>query len=280
MTPSAAPGLWMDVLGVGLCGPGLPTWAQALPILRGDAPHLHEATVVAPPARLPATERRRAGVIIKVSINAADEALAQSGLQAGDIATVFSASEGDGKNCHELCEALALPDRLVSPTRFTNSVHNAAAGYWHIATKSMAPSTSLCALDASFGEGLMEAALQAHARQGPVMLVVGDQPYPQPLHTTRPLVDAMAVALILAPAGTTTASAAKPLTRWGLAWSTAASPVTTCSEPSLESLRQALPSARGLPLLQRLANATATPPRASMPAIVLSCQDDTTVTIA
>jgi hypothetical protein len=280
MTTRAAPGLWVDVLGVGLCGPGLPTWSQALPILRGDAPHSHEPTVVAPPARLPATERRRAGVIIKVSINAADEALAQSGLQAADIATVFSASEGDGKNCHDLCEALALPDRLVSPTRFTNSVHNAAAGYWHIATKSMAPSTSLCALDASFGEGLMEAALQAHARQGPVMLVVGDQPYPQPLHATRPLVDAMAVALILAPADCATSKTAKPLARWGLAWSTSASAVTSCSDPSLESLRRALPSARGLPLLQRLAHATDTPPHASTAAIVVACQDNTTVSIA
>ena len=56
---------------------------------------------------------------------------------AATLATVFSASGADGHNCHALCEQLATDDRQLSPTRFHNSVHNAAAGYWSVATGAM-----------------------------------------------------------------------------------------------------------------------------------------------
>src|SRR5207244_3501491 len=98
---------------------------------------------IAAPARLAPNERRRAGTIVKCALAVADEACAGAGLEPAALATVFSSSSGDPANCHALCEALATPERLVSPTRFTNSVHNASAGYWHIATASRAPSTSL-----------------------------------------------------------------------------------------------------------------------------------------
>ena len=166
------------------------------------------------------------------------------------MATVFSASEGDGRNCHEICEALASSDRLISPTRFTNSVHNAPAGYWHIATHGMAASTSLCAYDASFAMGLLEAALQAQPHgAAPVMLVVADAPYPEPLHATRPLPDAMAIAMVLAPAGT-----ARSQARLGIQTrSIQAGERTRASTPELDALSRALPVARGLLLLEAIA---------------------------
>ena len=243
LTPNA---LTVHVLGIGLAAPGLDGWTTARAVLCGESPYVPAPTLVPAPQRLPATERRRAGTIIKVSINVADAAMAMSGLGTA-LATVFSASEGDGKNCHDLCEALALPDRMLSPTRFTNSVHNAAAGYWHIATHSMAASTSLCAYDASFAEGLMEAALQACSSQRPVLLVVSDQPYPEPLHSTRPLPDAMGLAMVLSPDRRPNALGALTLT-----YDAQATP-TPCAIETLESLRLALPSARGLPLLEALA---------------------------
>jgi Beta-ketoacyl synthase, N-terminal domain len=238
--------LTIHVLGVGVAAPGLPDWPSAQAVLRGEAPYAPAPTAVPAPQRLPATERRRAGVIIKVSINVADEALAHSGLTA-NMPTVFSASEGDGKNCHELCEALASSDRALSPTRFTNSVHNAAAGYWHIATHSMAASTSVCAFDASFAAGLMEAALQAVTGQQPVLLVVADQPYPQPLHGTRQLTDACGVAMVLS--GVPSPNAVATLT---LSFDADAAP-TVCTDAALEAVALALPAARGLALLERLA---------------------------
>ena len=55
-------------------------------------------------------------------------------------------------------------ERELSPTRFHNSVHNAPAGYWSIATQSREPSTSLCRDDESFQAALLEAAAASRDR--------------------------------------------------------------------------------------------------------------------
>lgn len=230
-----------DILGIGLLGPGLADWASGAALLRDTAQWLPATTVVPPPQRLPATERRRAGAVVKASIVVADQAIAAAGLDPRTLATVFSSSTGEPSNCHALCEALAAPERMVSPTRFTNSVHNAPGGYWHIAVQGMAPSTSLAAFDASFGAGLLEALAQVAASQAPVLLVVADVPYPAPLAAKRPTVDVFAVALVLAPG--------RQLT---LALAEEAAP-TPCGHEALDAIRLGVPAARALPLLQALA---------------------------
>lgn len=243
-------GLRVAVAGIGLLGPGFTDWASGQALLGPSAAWVNTPTVLPAPARLPAAERRRAGAIVKLCLAVADQAVAQAGVDPANLATVFSASTGDAANCHAMCEALATPERLVSPTRFTNSVHNASAGYWHIATHCMAPSTSLCAHDASFGAGLLEAASQCAATNAPVLLVAGDVPYPEPLRSARPIPDALAVALLLQPVG-----AAGALATLTIAGSTGAA--TPCAQPGLEQLRRQIPAARALPLLQLLAEARA-----------------------
>src|SRR5262249_59375137 len=109
------------------------------------------------------------------------------------------AAGGDGQNCHEICEVLASAARELSPTRFHNSVHNAPAGYWGIATGATAPANSLCAHDASFAAGLLEALCQVVVDHTPVLLIAYDASYPQPIHSVRPIPDAFGVALLLAP---------------------------------------------------------------------------------
>lgn len=230
-----------DILGVGLLGPGLADWASAAPLLRQPARWQTSATAVASPQRLLATERRRAGAVVKTSIVVADQALAAAGLDPAALATVFASSTGEPANCHALCEALAGPDRMVSPTRFTNSVHNAPGGYWHIAVHSMAPSTSLAAYDASFGAGLLEALAQVASRNAPVLLVAADVPYPAPLAAKRPISDTFGVALLLAPG-----------TQLRLALVDEAAS-TACGHPGLDALRLGIPAARALPLLQAIA---------------------------
>jgi len=246
----------LRLLGVGLLGPGLPSWAEAEPVLAGEVPYQAAATVVPAPQRLPAAERRRAGVAVKVALAAAEGACADAGLDPATLPTVFTSSSGDGANCHALCETLATPQRLVSPTRFTNSVHNAAAGYWHIATANQQGSTSLCAFDASFVSGLLEAATQVQALRQPLLLVASDTPYPQPLHGVRPLPDSFGVGLVLAPDDGTGVRLALELLP--------ASRPTACTEPALEALRRAIPAAQALPLLAALA--------AARPAVVLAVQ--------
>ena len=49
----------LGVLGVGLLGPGLPSWDEALPVLRGDTPYVPAPSVGPPPQRLvPRTQAR------------------------------------------------------------------------------------------------------------------------------------------------------------------------------------------------------------------------------
>jgi hypothetical protein len=237
--------LWID--GVGLLGPGLSGWSAAQALLRGEQPHVPAPTVLPPPARLPAAERRRAGSAVKLAMAVADEAVAAAQIDPGTLATVFTSSSGECANCHALCEALAMPEPVVSPTRFTNSVHNASSGAWHIAVGSRASSTSVCAFDGSFGAGLIEAAASVCTDAQPVLLVASDSPYPEPLHSTRPLPDHFGAALLLAPARTARSLASLTLHLGG---NVQAAPL---ADATLDALRRIIPAAASLPLLVALA---------------------------
>ncbi|MEP6876136.1 MAG: beta-ketoacyl synthase chain length factor [Burkholderiales bacterium] len=241
-------GLRVWVQGIGLLGPGLASWASARDVMRGVQAHEGAPTVLPPPARLPPAERRRAGAAVKLALAIADEAVSQAQLDPATLATVFTSSSGEGVNCHALCETLATPAPMVSPTRFTNSVHNAAAGCWHIAVASRASSTSLCAFDGSFSAGLIEAATSAQLTGLPVLLVASDSPYPEPLHAKRPLPDHFGAALVLAPEPNALTLAEVTFTLE----SSAADP-SRCDDPTLEALRRAIPAACALPLLAALA---------------------------
>lgn len=238
--------LQIHVDGVGLIGPGLSSWAQACDVLAGRSA-LELATPVLPPVEaLPPAERRRVGLAIKLAMAVGFEAVRHAGVDAATLATVFSSTGGDCDNCHHILETLASADRAVSPTRFHNSVHNAPAGYWSIATGCMAPSTSLCAYDATFAAGLLEAATQALTSGQPCLLIAFDTLYPEPLHALRPIPYALGVGMLLNPHKTAAARASLTLASTPLA-------VTPMVDSTLESLRQRIPAARSLPLLQLLA---------------------------
>ena len=243
----------VGVLGIGLIGPGLPSWDEAQPVLRGEAPYVPARSVEPVPQRLPPAERRRAGAAVKVALGVAEAACLAAARDPATLATVFTSSSGDGANCHALCETLAHPpgqDRLVSPTRFTNSVHNAAAGYWHIAVGSRLASTSVCAHDDSFGAGLVAALAQLPGLAAPMLLVASDTPYPEPLRAVRPLPDTMGVGLVLSPAGDPAALARLKARLLSGAQAEAA---TRCHDAALEDLRERIPAARALPLLEAIA---------------------------
>jgi len=179
--------------------PGLEGWPAAARVLSGEA--VFTPTTVARPAvsLLPPAERRRCAPSVAWALAVAQEAVANSGLQADQFAVVFTSSDGDGDIVHRLCTALATAAGAVSPTDFHNSVHNAATGYWGIGAHSSAASTALCAYDDSFAAGLLEAACQIAAEARPVLLVAVDLPYPPPLAEHRPVQHGLAAALALAP---------------------------------------------------------------------------------
>ena len=239
--------LTTHVGGLGVLGPGLANWPGTAAVLSGRRDYRAEPTVLSMPMILAAAERRRVGRVVKLALSVALEAVSQAGEDPAELAAVFSSSGGDGHNCHELCQALSLSTREVSPTRFANSVHNAAAGYWSIGTGAMAASNVLCAFDASFCAGLLEAMTHVTVDQVPVLLVAYDSEYPQPLHAKRPIPDAFGVALVLTPQR-------RPSSLARLQADLSALDFDRFEDRDLEGLRRAFPAARSLPLLRLLAS--------------------------
>lgn len=234
--------------GVGILGPGLRGWEASRPVLAGTDAYVNAPTVITASELLPAAERRRTGGPVKLALAVGREAFANAGRDPANTATVFTSSGGDGENVHQICETLASVEREVSPTRFHNSVHNAPAGYWSIATGSREPSTSLCCYDASFAAGLLEAAVQVVADRAPVGLVAYDQRYPQPLHAVRPMGADLAVALVLTPEMT-----GRTLAVLDVSYVRDEAHVTPMTLPALEAVRATVPAGRSLPLLAALA---------------------------
>ena len=232
--------------GIGVLGPGLANWDEAASVLSGEAAYSTARTVLRTPTLLPPAERRRTGRAVRTAFDVALEATTRAASNPAQLASVFSSSGGDGDNCHELCQALALEGREISPTRFANSVHNAAAGYWSIATGARLESNVLCAFDASFCAGLLEASTQVAVDDESLLLVAYDTEYPEPIHAKRPIPDAFGVALVLTPR-----RESGSLARIEVALEE--SPADTMSDPLLESLRLSIPAARSLPLLRQLA---------------------------
>ncbi len=241
--------------GIGLLGPGLVSWEQARAVLRGEAPYSPGKTVLPSPQLLQPAERRRATTVIKLTLATGLAAVAAADLNPRDLPTVFSSSGGDGPNCHEICTALASGDRLISPTRFHNSVHNVASGYWGIATGSMTPSVVLCAYDGSFAAALLEALSQVMLSRSPVLLLAYDSNYPEPLFSVRPITDSFAVALVLVPKPSPR-SLARVCVYPDAIFTDA--PAQTLANPDLEALRRTIPAARALPLLSTLARMEST----------------------
>jgi hypothetical protein len=188
----------VGLLGVGLYAPGLPSWAAAAPVLRGESDWRPEpAPAVSLP--LPSAERRRTSASARAAWAAAEQALAGVAIDRREVKTVFVSSGGDGVILHQLCTALAAAGRAVSPTQFHNSVHNAPAGYYGIANASQAASLSLCSRRAPFAAGLLEAAVQATVENSPVLLVGFDLVAPFPLCGFWPAQQDFSVALLLSP---------------------------------------------------------------------------------
>src|SRR3954447_11919676 len=239
------------VRAVGILGPGLPDWRSSMPVLLGQVPYQPGPVQLSPVEALPPAERRRTGAPIRLALTTGLQALANSGLSAAEVMTVFASSGGDGQVIQEICEALATDQREVSPTRFHNSVHNAPAGYWGIATRAHAASTSLCAYDWSFAACLLEGCAQVVTTSRPVLIVSYDAPHPHPLHLARPVQDMLGVALVLSPVedpskGTILEVQLDPMRR----------AVTGMRDPWMEKLRNGNPSGRALPLLEALADGT------------------------
>ena len=110
----------------------------------------------------------------------------------------------------------------------------------------MTSSSVLCAFDASFGAGLLEALSQVVADNTRTVLLACDTPYPEPLFGARPIPDAFGIALVLAPERSTQALAKISVSLTDM-------PADRFDDNALENLRIGIPAARGLPMLRAIA---------------------------
>jgi Beta-ketoacyl synthase, N-terminal domain len=239
----------VTIRGIGFCAPGLADWSAARATLAESAPHTGGKFEPPAPDVLPSAERRRASLSVRLAIAVAQQAVADAGIDPTTLASVFVSTDSDGDILHHICEALASPRPEISPTRFHNSVHNAASGYWTIAVHSHAPANMVTGTDEVFGSGLLEAALQAKIETRHILLVAYDVPMPPPLLALHPVAAAGGLALVLAPGATSPGVA-----RLQLEVAPAETAMTsTMPDPGMEALRLANPVGRAIPLLTAIA---------------------------
>ena len=185
--------------GVGFWSRGLPSWAAACDYVR------HGTLAAAAPARpapglLAPNERRRAPESVAVALEVALAACAAAGRDARALPTVFASTHGDLGITDYMCDTLAGAPHTISPTRFHNSVHNAAAGYWTIGAECMRAATAISAYDASFAQGLVEALVQLADGAEAVLLVGYDSASAGPLVPVSPSAGLLGGALLLSTA--------------------------------------------------------------------------------
>lgn len=242
--------LVVRVAGIGIYAPGLTGWPVAAEVLRGE--RAFDAAVPPKPApvHLPAAERRRAPDTVLYAAQAAAEACAMAQAEPAQLPCIFTSTQGDIAITDYMCTTLASAPQELSPTKFHNSVHNAAVGYWSIATGCRAPSTALSAWTDSVGAGLFEAAVQVADGGAPVLFAAYDAAAAGGLRSVVPFDCGFALAFVLAP---DTASAGARLV---LRAATDAARNDAIDADWARSLRAQNASADGLALLQALAAGT------------------------
>ena len=164
----SAPSLTAWIEGIGFLGPGLPDWPAARAVLRGEQPYAAApvgaaGAGAAAAGRAPPRQPRRQDWRSPSAL----EAIAQAGADAG--------AAGDG--VHRLPAATATTaTRCANSWRATTARSRRRASTIRCTTPppatgasppaSMAPCQVLCAYDASFGAGLLDAAGAGGARRG------------------------------------------------------------------------------------------------------------------
>lgn len=193
--------LRVAIEGVSFWASRLPGWELARAVMRGEQSPPDAPSARPSPTLLAPTERRRAPDTVAVALEVAARACEAAGRKPSDLPSVFASTHGDVAISDYMCSTLAATPALISPIKFHNSVHNAAAGYWSIGTGSLAPYTAISAHEYTFGAGLIEAAAQVICEQRPVLYVAFDIEAKGALATMAASRGLLGGALVLAPVG-------------------------------------------------------------------------------
>jgi hypothetical protein len=237
------------IAGVAFWSPRMPTWDAARACLRSeqvplDIPQPRPATSLLAPA-----ERRRAPDTVAIALEVASQACIAADLPPQKLSSVFASTHGDLAISDYLCATLAATPAMISPTKFHNSVHNAAAGYWTIGTKSQAPYTAISAHEYTFATGLLEAVAQLLCDDRPVLYVAYDIEARGPMATMAPSSGLFATALVL------TTAPSQPHTRMALQVRSASTSIAEVRSAAADAVRGNAMS-NALPFFAALAQRT------------------------
>lgn len=212
------------VEGIGFWANGRPDWESwSGPAAVVDTPAARARPVA---SVLGPTERRRAPDSVALALDVAAQACRAAGRDPAQLRSVFASMHGDLAITDYMCSTLARDPASLSPTRFHNSVHNAAAGYWTIGTGCHEPYTAIAAGDCTAGEGLLEALIQVACERKPVLYVAYDIEARGPLVAVSPSEGMLGFALVLGPMDGP--SGHRPI-EWNVAAGRSPSPIRTAT---------------------------------------------------
>ncbi|MDA1076509.1 MAG: beta-ketoacyl synthase chain length factor [Proteobacteria bacterium] len=187
------------LLGAGVWARGLTCYADLVDLIGSDK-SLQNADFTTPaPASIPSRERRRAGLMISMAVEVAHQACDHAAVMKAEIPSVFTSAMCDTQITDYMGRKLAGAEKLLSPTRFHNSVHNAASGYWSISAENRASSSYIGASSHSVGAALLDVISLVNDVHEPALLVGYDLATEPPFDDVFAIQETMAFALVFAP---------------------------------------------------------------------------------
>ncbi|MBX2809568.1 MAG: beta-ketoacyl synthase chain length factor [Cellvibrionaceae bacterium] len=250
--------LTCGIAAVASCGKGFDHWEALQALMHQQAPQT-EHLPNPKPAIIPANERRRAPLPVRLAVAVCAEAVDAAAIDPTTLKCVFTSGLGDTQLTDYMCRVLATENKQLSPTKFHNSVHNAPAGYWTISTGAMQAANSVAGFKESVSSALLEAVVQCHQEHSPVLFACYDAPVARPLQSLLNNQQAFAAALVLLPDNPShkgprlqvQVEQAPQICDWPV--------LQTLQDEYFTQLYQDNPAARILSLLEQLARSTSEP---------------------
>ena len=237
------------VVSVGAWGGFFENW-NALQALLNNG-ELPEKKAKGPkPAVIPANERRRAPLPVRLAVESSLQATDNAGVAPDQLTCVFDSSLGDTELTDYMCKVLASDNKELSPTKFHSSVHNAAAGYWTISTKTMSAANSVAGFENSVSLTLLEAMVQCESEGVPMLVTFYDAPVSKVLEPLLHNQEAFAFSLVLYPSHSDVDG--RPLSATIENTQPGASPTLVSQSDYIQSLYEQNPCARILCLAELL----------------------------
>ncbi len=187
-----------SILSVGAWGANFRNATDLQALLSGH--HIEDDSAKGPkPEVIPANERRRAPLPVRLAIESSWQACQNANIDPSTLGCVFVSGLGDTQLTDYMCKVLAGENKALSPTKFHNSVHNAAAGYWTISTGCMQAANSVAGYEESVSLTLLEGLIQAEAEQRPLLLTFYDAPVSPILKPLLKNETAFSMSIVVAP---------------------------------------------------------------------------------